>query len=179
MKANKWKKIIIRNPNLRQLRKNLRSVIKFAVDDELKRLRQIGYLYTNKRIEKGLTPSQQKRSFAISKLKRDLRHSYSSSIIKCMSGSGCITSKKQGKPHYIISLDVDMVWNPLDESWICINCYNHYFSSEELRFAYKSFLERDKAIDKRLTEKYNLGQPLTKEEDEELEKCLSNLKFPT
>jgi len=43
------KKILIKDPKIRTIRDNLRTVIKFAVIDEYERLKNLGNLYREKR----------------------------------------------------------------------------------------------------------------------------------
>lgn len=142
MKGDKWKIIIVKSTKLRLLRKNLRTVIKLALDHKRKLLLQLERIYTEKRIKKGLTPSQQNRERAISILSRDLRLAYEGSMLRCFLAGGCMSQKNES---YIEkSLDVDMVWNPLDKAWICINCYVYYFITDKKKKDYEKFLSCQK-----------------------------------
>lgn len=142
MKGDKWKIIIIKGTKLRLLRKNLRTVIKLALDDKRKLLLQLDRIYTEKRIKKGLTPSQQNRYRIISIQNRDLRLAYDSSILRCFMGGGCMSRKDES---YIDkSLNEDMVWNPLDKAWICVNCYVYYFITDKKKKNYEKFLSCQK-----------------------------------
>ena len=174
MKTDKWKIVINKNPNLRRLRKNLRTVIKLAVYDERRHLRHIRRLYLEK--IPNLTPSQKKRNNNLLRLSNELSEAYDQSILRCLCGAYCLSRQKEG---FDINkcLDLDMVWNPLDRAWICINCYNFYFGSEETKEAYKEFLLREKAQDEYLAEKYGLGTPLSEEEDKELDKILDEISI--
>jgi len=82
MSSLKVKKVLIINPYLRILRKNLRVVLRFAIQDEIHRLNTLENLYRSKGLEKSLTPSQWKREKQISKLK---------DILVCLERSSCIT----------------------------------------------------------------------------------------
>ena len=174
MKMNKWKSVVIKDTSLRKLRKFSRTIIRLAVHDEFENLLKREYLYLNKQTEKSLTPSQQKRSNTIAKLKSDLLQTHYRSILNCSMGSVCI-SLKSGERADIKSLDLDMVWNPIDENWICINCYNHYFGTDILKNEYWISLEKEKIIDKFLSKKYEVGQSLSEEEEKKLDKCLNKL----
>ena len=59
MKSKKWKIIRIKSPQLKKLRKDLRTILELAVRDELKRLRELRSLYIDNL--PNLTPSQRKR----------------------------------------------------------------------------------------------------------------------
>ncbi|MFX1337348.1 MAG: hypothetical protein ACFFDK_01920 [Promethearchaeota archaeon] len=61
--------MILKNPHLRDIRKDLRAVLRLAIQDKIHILNTLEDLYRNKRLEKSLTPSQWRREKQISKLK--------------------------------------------------------------------------------------------------------------
>jgi len=130
MRSEKWKEIIIKDSKLRRVRTILRVILRKVIISELNRLTQLDYLYTKKRINNKLTPSQNKRDSQIIKKSNDLLQALTTSILRCSIGASCISIRENKFPGDIGTLGEDMVWNPLQKNWICINCYNHYYKTE-------------------------------------------------
>ena len=107
MKTIKVIKISIKNPRLRSIRRNLRTVIKLAVDAKKKRLAKLEYLYQEKRISQGLTSSQRKREVYLSQARVKLGHALREST--CSGG------------------DCDVVWIPWSEKWVSEGYYEHMY----------------------------------------------------
>ena len=86
MKSKKIHKVILKNPRLRQIRNNLRTVLKLAINKELDRLEHLKGLYVFK---KKLTPSQKKRRSQIWGKWNSLYHRYRQSTLQCACGAAC------------------------------------------------------------------------------------------
>ena len=130
MKSGKWKAIIIKDPKLRIVRENLRLLLKAAIDSRLSHLSHLEDLYRKKRISYKLTPSQWNREVSISKMINNLLHARANSILTCSEGSSCVLNEAEG---YNISLEKDMVWNPIFRRWICIGCYNYFYATDSAK----------------------------------------------
>jgi len=129
MKSLKVKKVILNNPHLRNMRKNLRIVLRLAIDDEIHRLNKLGSLYLQKYKQGKRVPSQEKRKIQISRLKNKLmRLEERRSCITC-NEPYCISHKdRPGKSTWFEhrSTDLDLVWIPWYEKWVCLECYEEY-----------------------------------------------------
>lgn len=150
MKSDKWKHIIIKNSKLRHIRKNLRTIIKLAINKELKRLSSLRDLYSNRGYS-NLTPSQRKRKRMLSRLGTDLLNARQDSVLFCSMATGCMSRQKDlsMKSLNCLNLDLDKVWDPLDKFWICVKCYNYYFGTDELKKAYEYYIFKQKLIDEK------------------------------
>ncbi len=146
MKSDKWKAIIIKDAQLRKIRKNLRVLLKSAIDIEISRLRGLENLYRKKRISSNLTPSQWKREITLSRMSNRLDQARYRSILQCTFGSMCISPEAKRMHSGIASLNKDMVWSPLEKAWICIDCYNYYYGTEAKRQWFKQHLEKEAAL---------------------------------
>lgn len=143
MKSDKWKAIVISDTRLRKIRKNLRLLLKLAVENEFNRLKSLENLYRSKRLSIGITASQWKREVSLSRAVNKLLQLKHRSNLQCSEGSLCVSPEAKKMSHDISSLNKDMVWNPLLKEWICIDCYNHYYNSEIQKQELKQHLERD------------------------------------
>ncbi len=148
MKSKKWKVIRIKNPQLRRLRKNLRTVLKLAVSDELKRLDLLWDFYFDR--FSVLTPSQIKRKDSLRTMGKDLSSASSDSILNCSYGTGCV-SKREGRN----ILGEDMGWVPLVGNWVCAKCHDHYHGTKEIRMMLKREFDDFKAREEIASKPFN------------------------
>lgn len=126
MKSKKVRKVVLKTPRLRQVRNNLRIILKLAVNEELFKLDKIYDLYRNRTV---LTPSQQKRKLQVGKKGKALDHSYYSSTLQCSCGAACVSLDKaieKGLNPEDRPTDLDLVWVPWLEKWSCIKCFEYY-----------------------------------------------------
>ena len=80
------RRLIIRNPRLKTIRNNLRTLVSLAVLDEYHRLDNLDNLYREKLIiNKKLTPSQFRRTCQLHEMKEYLTTTFSNSICVCAS----------------------------------------------------------------------------------------------
>lgn len=126
MKSKKIHKVILKTPSLRHARDNLRIILKLAVNEELSKLQELRSLYTYK---KKLTPSQKKRRSQLSKSWYGLYHRFIRSTLRCNNGAGCI-SFQEAKIHGFNPkdrpTDLDLVWIPWFEKWLCTKCFETF-----------------------------------------------------
>lgn len=131
MKSSEVRKIEIKNPFLRNLRTNLRKIIRSAYESETKRLSRLGNLYREKHIHFGLVPSQEKRFFSLVKRSDALMHAFNDSICYCSSGAGCVAYKRLVEEGAINPpdrpIDLDMVWIRHYRQWVCTECYEKLY----------------------------------------------------
>lgn len=135
MQSKKWKVIRIDILKLRQIRTQFRTICYLSVSSKIKHNIRIRSQYLSK---KPMTPSQRKRYIAIGRELNELQHAYHSSILFCSMGSLCMSNRdihqfSAGNP-CLISLGLNMCWNPLKREWICETCYQYYkivFKSDE------------------------------------------------
>ena len=123
MKSKKIRKVILKTPWLRQVRDNLRIILKLAVKKELNRLSKLKRLYLYK---KHLTPSQQRRKAHLSREWNNLYHSFIRSTLRCNCGAACTSLDKaieKGFNPQDRLIDLDLVWVPWLESWVCTSCF--------------------------------------------------------
>lgn len=126
MKSKKWKVINIKTPQMRQLRYNLRAILKLAIEDKIDKLSRLKKLYLYKPIEL-ITPSQWKRETQLSRKSDELFSAYGKSILQCSNGLACDYTRKRDL------LKVDMGWVPPFKQWFCAKCHYHSFNREEHR----------------------------------------------
>ena len=107
MKTIKVVKISIKDPRLRNIRRNLRTVIKLAVKAEEERLDKLEDLYREKRFSQGLTPSRWKREGYLRRTGDKLGHALRESICG--------------------GVDCDVVWIPWREKWISVRQYEEMY----------------------------------------------------
>jgi len=122
-----WKIIRIKGSRLRNLRKNLRMVLCLAYQSEVRRLRKVNDLYrARRRLNMCLTPSQVRRECSLTRTSNELIQAYNKSILICSSVGNCESSRVFNKSTRVLSLDLDMGWNPINKEWICDKCINFY-----------------------------------------------------
>ncbi|MFX1478116.1 MAG: hypothetical protein ACFFCI_08285 [Promethearchaeota archaeon] len=113
MKSLKIRKIELKNPQLRAIRKNLRDLLKLSILN---------------RIDKN----------------EGLLTAFNHSILVCSSyicaseGKVCLTKR---------STDLDMVWVPWIEKWVCVNCFNKYYKDMTLDKFIENISEDPAAFD--------------------------------
>lgn len=130
MKSEKIIRIEIKDPTLRQIRKNLRDIVRLAVKDKIKKLQDEG---VELRRRGDLTSEEQKRRLELSRKSNQLRNSLSASIIQCSMGAACDAHEKAKKEIKGFDprdrrTDLDMVWVPEDRKWYCTGCFDSYLS---------------------------------------------------
>jgi len=111
---------------MRQIRNNLRILLKLTIKDELNRLAKIKRLYRHKEKENGLTLSQDKRHSHVIKQYRALSERYNHSTLQCGSGAACYSfqdAKRQGFNPKDRPTDFDAIWVPWLEGWFCLKCF--------------------------------------------------------
>ena len=126
MKSKKIRKVTLKSPELRRIRDNLRIILKLVIKDKLSRLSRLETLYFSK---KNLTPSQQKRKSQLSKEWNKLYHRFNKSTLQCSNGAGCISLDKaieEGLDPKDRPTDLDLVWVPWLERWVCTNCFETF-----------------------------------------------------
>jgi len=123
---------ILKNPRLRKIRKNLRNVIIYAVNEEIDRLFTLRLLYSKKRRESGLIlPSRWKREVALQHRLMNLRSALDKSICLCHNSAGCVSGGQQvGGEEY--NTNVNMIWDPRGERWICDWCFYLLYPSSPI-----------------------------------------------
>jgi len=106
----KKKAIVIKNPLLRNLRNNLRTVILYAVYEELKKLgnEERHLMFENNQL-RDQTPKEKERENYLFDKQAELRRAKNHSICKCP-----VCSKT----------DNDMTYNTYTQYWYCLDCYN-------------------------------------------------------
>lgn len=131
MKSAIPRKIVINDPHLRKVRKNLRDIIKLAYLADFDNWLKLDELYREKHLRGNITPSQKKRWFFLSQQHNKLISIYDKSILECNSGAACLSHRELVKRGEINSsdrsTDLDMVWVPHFKAWFCIKCYEDYF----------------------------------------------------
>ncbi len=135
MKSLKVKKVILKSPHLRNLRKNLRIVLRLAINDEIRRLSKLNKLYLEKSRQGKQVPSQREREIQISRLSDKLMHlARRSSCITCNEPYCIFHKDRPGKSTWFEhrSTDLDLVWIPWYEKWVCLDCYDHYYKDMTL-----------------------------------------------
>jgi hypothetical protein len=130
MKSEKIVKVIIKDGRLRKIRKNLRDLLKCAVEERLKQLL------------KEIRENREKGNHKL-KLLKIMEHSnlltaFDDSTIMCgyerIGGPnrgyyGCISQQKaddQGEDVEKIKTDLDLVWVPIYKSWFCTECVKEF-----------------------------------------------------
>ena len=142
MKSNKWRKVIIKDQKLRQLRKNMRTILTLALRAEVRRVLD---LKRSEKYNEGISSTA-------------LMNARHYSILLCSSGTPCYSAYAADKSFYTTSLDVDMVWNPIDKEWICINCYNELFGTDELKKGYQDYIDEERRIDDEIDEAMGISR---------------------
>jgi hypothetical protein len=121
------KRLVIRNPELKTIRDNLRTLVSLAVLDEFRRLDNLEDLYIGKK----LTPSQFRRSCQLHEMKEYLTTTFSNSICVCASrhimGSTDVSGDRV-RYTLITEFDKDVVKNigaryEIQEKWFSLPYY--------------------------------------------------------
>jgi len=122
------KKIVLINPFLVRLRRNLRAILKEAYFVEINHLRALNQLYIDKITpDYKLSSSQRKRRRYISRKENELMASYHRSILVCVFGPLCVTTEGTSD-----LLDMDKVWFPFFDGWMCLPCYEHIIKRKQM-----------------------------------------------
>lgn len=127
MKTEKIRRIELKDPILRKIRKNLRDIIKLSVNTEINKLQDEEIKLVKKAV---LTIEEEERKRELSFKHNQLRHMLFNSIIQCSSGAACDShqeAKKQGFNPKDRRTDLDMVWIPEYQKWFCTKCYELYY----------------------------------------------------
>lgn len=138
MKAKKIVKVELKSLALRRVRKNLRDVIKVAVEQESSLLYAKSGEY-RKRSQDSSNPAEKER---LEQKKRDFRSKsneldrlLSKSIIQCDLGAACsslIEAKKHGFDPLDRPTDLDMAWCPYFKAWYCLPCTENLIAGEKI-----------------------------------------------
>ncbi|KKM04849.1 hypothetical protein LCGC14_1760090 [marine sediment metagenome] len=124
MKSKKPRLIVLKDPKLRKIRANLRTILKLAYNDERIRIRDLEHLYTERET---LTPSQQKRDIQLGRMNNELYHAFNDSILRCSLGAACNSYKEAVEEGSIKPIerpiDLDMGWLPQYREWFCKKDY--------------------------------------------------------
>lgn len=150
MKTDEWKQIVIKSPRLRNIRRGLRTVIKLAIDrriDELVDFGEINRILSN---NKELTPAQIEKEWVLSKEVQDILGFRKRSILRCSSGSLCKSTNRKERSD-IVSLGLDMIWDPIYRNWHCLKCHDYYLGTEESKRLYKKNHDDEVALRDEIT----------------------------
>jgi len=127
MKTEKIRRIELKDPILRKIRKNLRDIIKLATKDRIKILIDEEHKLVEKNV---ISPEEKKREIELTRESDHLLELLHNSIIQCSSGAACDShqeAKKQGFNPKDRRTDLDMVWIPEYQKWFCTRCYDLYY----------------------------------------------------
>ncbi len=156
-KIRSVKKIIIKNPKIRTIRDNLRTVIKLAVIDEYERLKNLGNFYREKRRKSHkLTPSQEKRVILLHHKQEYLVTTFAHSICVCASRRLIHDRDVKGdrvKVSIVSEFEENMIPHMgarfvLEEKWYSLQYYEEYRRDfeERSRFMQKCMEKRSGSI---------------------------------
>jgi hypothetical protein len=137
MKTDEWKQIVVKSPKLGNFRKGLRTILKLAIGrkvSELSGLKEAIRTLSNN--NKELTSAQVEKERVLSKEVQDILGFYDRSILRCSFGGLC-ESANRGERHDIVSLGLDMIWDPVYRNWHCLKCHDYYLGTEGSRNLYK------------------------------------------
>ena len=130
MKSEKIVKVIIKDEQLRKIRKNLRDLLKCAVEERLRQLlKEIRELR-----DKGEGRKENLKIMEHSNLITALDDSTIMCGYEDIGGPnrgyyGCISLQKaddQGEDVEKIKTDLDLVWIPIYKSWFCTECVKEF-----------------------------------------------------
>lgn len=150
MKTDEWKQIVIKSPRLRNFRRGLRTVLKLAIDrkvDEWVDLREVNRVLSN---DKELTPAQIEKEWVLSRDAQNISDIRSRSILRCSKGGLCRSTNRGERPD-IVSLGLDMVWDPVYRDWHCLKCHDYYLGTEEAKRLYKKYHDDEVALRDEIT----------------------------
>lgn len=138
MRARKIVRVGLKNPALRQIRKNFRDVIEYAVKQEISRLYAISREY-RKRSSESADPVKKERleqkGRAFMKDGRELRFSLTESIIQCGMSGGCasyIEATDHGLHPENSPTNLDMAWVPFHGAWFCTKCCENLIEGDKI-----------------------------------------------
>jgi hypothetical protein len=124
MKSEKIVKVVIEDEGLRKIRKNLRDLLKCAVEEKLKQLL--------KEIRENREKGNHKLKHLKIKEHSDLITAFRNSTVECryryIEGPnfyGCVSLQKaieQGEDIEKVKTDLDLVWIPILKEWFCTEC---------------------------------------------------------
>ena len=124
MKTREPRRIVIKNPQLKRVRKNLREILKLFYYDESKRLRELAGRCL-------ITTSGRKEHNKLTRISAKLDHAYEKSILECSSGAMCTSYKEMVEKRSIKPserpINLDMVWIPHEKAWFCTKCYERKY----------------------------------------------------
>jgi hypothetical protein len=128
MKSEKIVKVIIKDERMRDIRKNLRDLLKCAVEERLKQLLEEAEAY----YQQG---NERKENLKI-KEHSDLISAFRRSTIECsyryIEGSdfyACVSLQKaieQGEDVEKVKTNLDLVWIPIYKNWFCTECVKEF-----------------------------------------------------
>lgn len=142
MKTEEWRKVTLNDSRLRLIRTKSRVILMRTIQSELKRLRDLMNLYRDKRLEGKSTPSQFKRDKGLYREYYDLDYTYHHSVLLCSDVLQCRTLIMSKLSQNLATLALDMVWNPVEKFWICINCYNYYYKTDAQKQKYSEIQKK-------------------------------------
>ena len=94
---------------------------------------------------KELTPAQIKKERVLSREVQGILDFCGQSILRCSNGGLC-RSAARGERSDIVSLGLDMIWDPIYRSWHCLKCHDYYLGTEESKRLYKKNHDDDVAL---------------------------------
>ena len=148
MKSEKVKKVVLKNPHLRNLRKNLKTILRLAYNDKMK-----WYYGSLSKMTNGSEFSKKWQRFI-----EGIEEAFHKSTLGCQASGGCLTYQallkkkiKEGAPkknayfftigrqyyeHLSVEelMDVDLVWVNIDglNRWVCTKCYEDFKKFRDL-----------------------------------------------
>ena len=139
-KIRPTRKLVIKNPKLKKIRDNFRTVIQLAVRDEWERLMDLRGLYTEKvRIIKKELTSHHKRSSQLIAMEEYLTTTFSESICVCYRNGRLSDSIKGDRVRYAYITQFE---EPYDGS------YDERYKVQELWFSLKYYEENHEFLEK-------------------------------
>jgi len=127
MKSEKIRRIELKDPALRRIRKNLRDIIKLATKDRIKELMDEERKLSEKEV---ISTEEKEKEIELARESDHLLQLLYNSIIQCSTGAACDShqeAKRQGFNPRDRRTDLDMVWVPEYQKWFCTKCYEHYY----------------------------------------------------
>ena len=138
MRARKIVRIELKNPAFRQIRKNFRDVIEYAVKQEISRLYAISREYRKRSSESADPVKKERLELEDDKFMergRRLRGFLSKSIIQCGLGGGCasyIEATDRGPHPENSPSNLDMAWIPFHGAWFCTKCSENLIEGDKI-----------------------------------------------
>lgn len=112
MKSQNIVRVEFHNPHLKRLRNNLRIILKLAIIDKIEKFRENKQHYSATQMIRLIT----------------------NSILKCGAGAECLSyleRVREGFNPRDRPSDLDMVWVPYYQTWLCVKCYDEFFQHFE------------------------------------------------